>query len=354
MPAGDRGRDLALLRLVAQGVVGPRQGPPERVVRRLVCLQAQDYWSGVASVALRGSSTAEVESAFDDASIVRAWPLRGTLHLVVASDLIWLHELLAPRELAAAAAREARLELTGTVLEKAERIALETLSARGPCSRTEVTAAWRAGGIDILGERGYQLVWHLAHSGTICFGPVRGGQQLLVAAKPWAPGPSGLSREEALEELARRYFDGHGPATAADLSRWAKLTAADTRQAVAAARRHLSAVTLDEVEYLLGPTTEDELAACRRQAEDVVVLPGFDEMIFGYRDRSFTLPDDRAPEVFAHRNGVAYGTVLLAGRVVATWRRPGKHSGRSVEIVPLQTLTARVLRLGQAKASVLL
>ena len=162
-----------------------------------------------------------------------------------------------------------------------------------------------------------------------------------------------MSREEALEELARRYFDGHGPATAADLSRWAKLTAADTRQAVAAARRHLSAVTLDEVEYLLGPTTEDELAACRRQAEDVVVLPGFDEMIFGYRDRSFTLPDDRVRR--SSRIATAsprHGPPRRPGRGYLEAPREAQWPVRRDR--PVTNPHRGVLRLGQAKASVLL
>lgn len=63
-------RDLALLRLVAQGVVGPRRASPEVSVQRMLCLQAQDYWSGVASVALRGANTtAQVKAALDAGTV---------------------------------------------------------------------------------------------------------------------------------------------------------------------------------------------------------------------------------------------------------------------------------------------
>jgi hypothetical protein len=324
-------------------------------VQRLLCLQAQDYWSGVASVALRGpTATTEVESAFEVGSVVRAWPLRGTLHLVAASDLGWLRELLAARELAATAGREARLGITPGAVATAERIAEEVLSADGPCSRGALVAAWAAGGIDTTGQRGYHLVWHLAQSGMLCFGPVRRGQQLLVAAQEWVPPPAGWTGDEALEELARRYFGGHGPATPADLTRWANLTADDTRRAVAAARGHLGAVTVDDVEYLLGPTTRDELADCREHAEGVVVLPGFDELIFGYRDRSPTLPDDRSAAVFPHRNGIPSCTVLLAGQVVATWRRPAKGEAGTVRIVPLEAMTEAATRSAEEKVRVLL
>lgn len=160
------------------------------------------------------------------------------------------------------------------------------------------------------------------------------------------------ARDDALEALARRYFHGHGPATPADLARRV-LAVADTKRAVAAARRHLSTTTVDDVEYLLGSATQDELAACRTQAEDVVVLPGFDEILFGYRDRTPTLPDNRSASVFPNRNGIPSCTVLLGGQVVATWRRPATRSTRAIEITPLTAISQQVIRSAAHNASVL-
>jgi hypothetical protein len=97
------------------------------------------------------------------------------LRLVGASDLGWLRELLA------------------------ERIAVETLSSQGPSTRAELTAAWQAGGIDTSSQRGYHLIWHLAHTGTVFFGPVRNGQQLLALAGQQTRAPASLTRDEALK-----------------------------------------------------------------------------------------------------------------------------------------------------------
>ncbi|HUB38371.1 MAG TPA: winged helix DNA-binding domain-containing protein [Streptosporangiaceae bacterium] len=350
----DSQREIALLRLVAQGVTGSRRDSPERVVQRLLCLQAQDYWSGIASVALRSASSATaVEATLNAGTVVRGWPLRGTLHLVGASDIGWLRELLAGRELAAAARQEARLGIDSHVLGSAERIAVEALSSHGPSTRAELTAAWQAGGIDTSSQRGYHLIWHLAHTGTVLFGPVRNGQQLLALAGQQTRAPAGLTRDEALTNLARRYFDGHGPATPADLARWANLTIADTKLAVAAARPHLAALTVADTEYLLGPGTQDELASCRKEAQDVMALPGFDEMLFGYRDRTPTLPDDRSDHVFPHRNGIPSCTVIVNGQVAATWRRPTKRHGEIADITPLVPLTREALRSAARKAAAL-
>jgi len=322
-------------------------------VEHLLCLQAQDYWSGICSVALRSTeSGADVESAFNAGTIVRAWPLRGTLHLVRTADLSWLRDLLAPRELAAAAGREARMGITTTVLATAERIAVEILSAQGPSSRAALAKAWSAGGIDATNQRGYHFIWHLAHRGALCFGPVRNGEQLLVLQADWIPAAGKLDRAAALETLAFRYFESHGPATPDDLARWANLTVADTRAAVVSARSRLATVSLADVEYLLGPATQDQLAACRKEAEGIVALPGFDELLFGYRDRTPTVPTDRSAAVFPHRNGVPCRTVLANGEVVATWSRPHKLSG-AVEITPLVPLPTLLIQAAKHRASTL-
>jgi Winged helix DNA-binding domain len=354
MPDTHAKQELALLRLVAQGIIGSRPTSPARVVQRLLCLQAQDYWSGIASVAVRSAtSLTEVAAALNAGTVVRAWPLRGTLHLVAAADLGWLRTLLAPRQLAAAAAREARLGIDAHVLDRAQHIAVEVISSRGPASRSEITAAWRAVGIDTANQRGYHLIWHLAHTGILCLGPVHQGQQLLVLAEKWVPPSAGLGRDDALKALAHRYFASHGPATPADLARWANLTTADTKRAIAAARPGLTNITVASTEYLLDPAIQDELAARRDEAEGVIALPGFDELIFGYHDRTPTLSDDHSVSVFPYRNGIPRSTIVLDGQVVATWKRPTQNRARTVEITPLTSLSGRVIRLASQKAAVL-
>jgi hypothetical protein len=58
---------------VAQGLAGPRLDSPSAVAERLLCLQAQDYWSGLASVAVRsGLTLAEVQAALDSGAVVFA------------------------------------------------------------------------------------------------------------------------------------------------------------------------------------------------------------------------------------------------------------------------------------------
>ncbi len=81
--------DVALLRLVAQGLAGSGFSSATDAIRWLTAVQAQDYHGAVTSVALRTTdrSRASVHSALDAGEVVRSWPMRGTLHFVAAEDL---------------------------------------------------------------------------------------------------------------------------------------------------------------------------------------------------------------------------------------------------------------------------
>ena len=118
-------------------------------------------------------------------------------------------------------------------------------------------------------------------------GPVDDGEQRFVLLDEWIPAPRRLEREEALAELALRFFRGHGPATVKDLARWAGLPhdrgpgrprrRAGRPRAARGRRRRVLPRPGDR------PTCSP---ACRAEACGAFLLPGFDEFVLGYGDRS--------------------------------------------------------------------
>jgi hypothetical protein len=337
-------REVALLRLVAQRLVGPGEPDAAAAVRWLTAMQAQDFRGALTSVALRTErgSTQGVEAALSAGQIVRSWPLRGTLHLVAAEDLLWLLDLTASRQLTGAARRRAQLGIEDAAIGRAGELAETALRDRGPLRRAELFAAWEAGGVSTAGQRGYHLLWHLAQASTVCLGPVKDGEQLVVLVSEWVRDPRRPDRDEALGELADRYFRSHGPATVADLARWAGLPIRDVRAGIAVARPGLDRLDVDGTEYLLDPGASERLETCRRQARGVFLLPGFDELLLGYGDRSAVLPAEFADQIVPGGNGMFKPTVLSDGRVVGTWRTVGRGAQRSVEATPFTTFSAKV------------
>ena len=327
-------REVGLLRLVALGLVGaaPTVDATE-AVRRLLAVQAQDLPGALTSVALRTPSRdrSAVLAALDAGTVVRSWPMRGTLHLVAADDLVWLLPLAGPRMVARSAPRHRELGLDQRTLHLADDAALTALADGAALTRGDLMAVWERAGIGTAGQRGYHLVVHLAQTGRICLGPSvpdRPGEQLFVASDGWLPPVPAVDRDDALAELALRYLTGHGPATVADLARWSSLPVTEVRRGVAAVRDRLAAVEVDGVEHLMDPGTPDRLAGCRATAHETLLLPGFDEFLLGYADRDAVLAPEHAERIVPGRNGVFRPTVVVDGRVVATWRHvPGRRGG---------------------------
>jgi hypothetical protein len=344
--------DVALLRLVAQRIAGPRAATAADAVRRLAAAQGQDYRGALTSVALRtsGGTRAGVQAALDAGEVVRCWPMRGTLHLVAAEDLGWLRDLCCPRVLAGFGKRRERLGLTAADAERAGEVAVAVLRGGRRLGRAALLRALAEGGVPTEGQRGYHLLAYLGHAGTVCMGPTGDGEQLFVLTDEWITAPRRLVGDAALRELALRFFAGHGPATVADLARWSGLTLTDVRRGLALAGDELARIEVDGVVHHLDPATPDRLAACRQEAAGVFLLPGFDEFVLGYADRRAVLDPAFAERIVPGGNGMFRATVVSDGRIVGTWRRAAK--GGTVEAEPFtafdQDVAAMIRKLAAA------
>jgi hypothetical protein len=344
-----RRRELASLRLGVQGIAAPADGSPGATVRRLLAMQAQDYTGALWSVGLRtpGSTEASVEAALADRRLVRSWPMRGTLHLVPPEDLGWMLSVTAPRTIRSTDSRRVQLGLTLDDLGVARDTAVERLSGGRILGREELLAAFDEAGVATTGQRGYHLLLHLGITRVLVFGPVRmtpsgGRQHTFALLDEWVPEPRTLEPDEALGEFAARYFAGHGPATVRDLAWWGSLTLTQARRGVEVARGGLDTLDVEGTEYLL---PRDAAAA----ASAVHALPGFDEYLLGYQDRTAALAPEHAELVVPGKNGLFLPTIVVDGEVVGTWRRTLSARGVTVEPSPFAGLSVRAARaLGSA------
>jgi hypothetical protein len=334
----DGQRRLARLRLAAHLLGAERAESPADAVRWMLALQAQDYPGAKWSVGLRtaGATQRDVEAAFDAGQLVRSWPMRGTLHLVVAEDLPWMLELTAPRAIASAAQRRATLGITGAEIERARETAIAALSGRRALARSDLLGAIQEGGVSTAGQRGYHLLWYLAQTGTLVLGGAEGRGQAFALLDEWVRDRLKLEPDEALGELARRYFASHGPATVADLVRWSGLTVRDVRRGLAVAGEALVTVEVAGVAYHLAPETLGAAAPAR----GVLLLPGFDEYVLGYRDRSAALAPEHRDAVVPGGNGMFKATIVVDGEVVGTWGRKATSREMLLEPAPFDELSA--------------
>jgi hypothetical protein len=295
----------------------------------MLALQAQDYPGGLWSIGLRTASATRrtIETVHETGAFVRSWPMRGTLHFVAADDLPWMLSLTGQRMVRAAEGRRRQLELDQAQFDRAERIARERMADGATISRPELFAAWQQGGLPTTGQRGVHLLAQLAQTAVI----------VLVGQHEWAllehrvPDPRLPDRADALREFALRYFVSHGPATERDFAWWSSLTLADARSGLAAAREQLDELVVDGTRYYLRPGLEPAARAVR-------LLPGFDEYLLGYSDRTAPLSGADSGVIVPGGNGMFLSTVVINGEVVGSWRRTPRAKTVHLDLEPLREI----------------
>jgi hypothetical protein len=236
-------------RAAAQLLHRPASIGAEAVVGALLGVQAQDLRAARLALRARGGAGAasDVDAALThDRSLVVAWLMRGTLHLVRPDDHAWLLGLTAPTRMAGS---RRRLSQEGVDPDSAQRgvaVVERALLEEGPLTRPQLAVRIAARGIPTDGQALPHLLALAALRGIAVLGPLRDGAPAFVHVRDWlgrAPARplEGSARDAALAELARRYLAGHGPATAADLATWAGLALRDARTGLAAVGGALAA-----------------------------------------------------------------------------------------------------------------
>src|SRR3989449_4765308 len=203
-----------------------RRGQIEKVVLDLCGVQAQVLsYAGLAIWArVEGVTMQDVQDAlWKHRSLVKTWCMRGTLHLISASDLplyvaarkatsVVKRDWLTPeidveeRKRIVLAIREA---LDGQILNR-ERLADEVAErlAMSASVRKHMLSGWG------------NLLNPAAEQGYLCFGPSEGSKVTFVRPDQWLGRWDEPSGDEAWKILLRRFFSTYGPANYRDIGHW--------------------------------------------------------------------------------------------------------------------------------------
>jgi hypothetical protein len=220
--------EVVRLRLQAQMLREPREGSPGTALRRLLAVQAQEFPYARWSLAQRVSSTgraavtaADIEQAVADGTVLRTHILRPTWHFVHREDLRWLTALSAPRLHGLNALTYRRTGIDAATAGRTAEVLAGAVAGGHHLTRGQLAEELRAAGFEASGLRLAYIIMQAEVSGILASGaPVRspGGAlkqtyALFDERVPAGPQPA-PDREEALAELAFRYFTSRGPAAA--------------------------------------------------------------------------------------------------------------------------------------------
>ena len=325
---------IALHRLDNQQISRTKFTTAGEVVAWLGAIQGQDYAGAKWSIGLRlpQAIDAGIEQAIADQTVIRTWLMRGTLHFTAAADIRWMLALLSPRVIDGSSGRHRQLELDAGTFLRSEQLFARALRGGKRLTRKEMYAVLEKAGISTLGQRGYHILWRTALEGLICYGPMRGREQTFVLLDEWGPKTKSMLRDQALAELAKRYFASRGPATLGDFVWWSGLRIVDARAGLETVALQLMHEKVDGQIYWM----PRNMPAWKDRLPKAYLLPGFDEYLLGYKGRTAVLDAGHSQKVCPGGNGVFRPTIVINGRIVGTWSRSFRGDGVAIGLQPFR------------------
>jgi winged helix DNA-binding protein len=299
-------------------------------VREVGGIHAQVQASAELQLAARveGITQQDVRDAlWRDRTLVKAWTLRGTLHLHPADELgLWFaarHALASePKEL------EAWPDPKGVVhppvsadeLAEIQEAVWDAFDGRA-LLREELAA-------EVVKRVGRKHEGRL-RSGFAFFtdqlvqGPPQGNKITLARPDQWIDGWQKVDEGTALREVLRRYLWAYGPARPVDFRAWFGDVSFDV-------------LDVEEVDveghgaYVLAGDTKFPAAQ-----KTVRLLPEYDVYVMGFREREQLVPERVREQVAAHGRGRYEGPagvrfLLVDGVTAGLWER--KKSAKRIEI----------------------
>jgi hypothetical protein len=290
-------RELNRTLLARQSLLARRREPVARAVKRLLALQAQyppspyvSLWSRV-----EGFRKEQLTRALERRTVVKAWPMRGTLHVTTREDFPDLQagyiESLRGRRL------EVDLDKLRAAIPERPLTAKEFFAVAGEALGTD--------------DR-----W------TIAFALRRIPTFRMPPEGPWPhtkPTPSLPWTEplpppdEAVARVVRAYLAAYGPATRQDVEQFTGFRLGQIDPALEG-MRELGDGLFDVPHGRLVPG--DAPAPVR-------FLPPFDSIILAHRDRSRILPDEYYETVIRRVNSTTLATFTVDGFVAGSWHMDG-------------------------------
>ena len=329
--------ELLSARLRNQQLTESTQRKSTDVVSWLCAMQAQDYPAAKWAIGVRapGLQDADVDQAFNDGLILRTHVLRPTWHFVSPADIRWMLALSAPRLHAVNAYYYRQADLDAKLFLKSCAMIHRMLEGGVTLTRAEIADGLNRAKIPAHGLKLAYLVMHAELEGVICSGPRRGKQFTYALLEERAPKAKTKDREEALAELAKRYFASHGPATVRDFAWWSGQTIKDAQQAIDSVKPMLESSSIG------GSTVWSADDGHGKASKSVIamLLPNYDEYLIAYKDRGAFVDQSRAANIVARSGGAFSNHLIIDGRLAGGWQRTLNGNSVKIEVAPYKKLT---------------
>ncbi|MDB5030486.1 winged helix DNA-binding domain-containing protein [Mucilaginibacter sp.] len=337
-------RDILQQRLINQQLMGLKFTKAHELVSYMGCIQAQDFYGAkwALGTRIKGLTDTLVEKEFNEGKIIRTHVLRPTWHFVSPGDIGWMLKLTAPQVKKLMAGYLVKEGIDSAILKQSKKIFETALTGGNQLSREELIPLLKGQNIKTGDNHLSFLLLDAELDGLICSGARKGKQFTYMLLQDRVPDSKYLDKDEALAELAKRYFISRGPATVHDFAWWSGLTITDAKRGLELSKPNLDHQIINGQAYWFLPViTEQKLV------NTVRLLPAYDEYYVAYKNRSFGI-DDKHNTLSG--SGIFKPPVVVNGQIAGSWKRIEKKDKVFIEIEPFVKVSNQIAQKIVAEA----
>ncbi len=292
----------------------------------------------------------EVKNAlWRDRTLVKTWAMRGTLHLLDATELpaycaalaysvdpfysraSWLKYHGVTQSELEAIIKGASTALGSSPITREQLATAVAQRLKNPRVREHLLSGWGA------------LLKPVAHQGYLCFGPNQGQNVTFVRPEKWLREWQRVDPAQALEQIARSYLETYGPAPAEEFGRWWGIQPAKAKRLFKTLGDEIEEVEVEGWKAWALTSTLEPLRKMK-PAHSINLLPNFDPYVVAlYRQGNSILPAEHKTRVYREAGWVS-PVVLVDGRIEGVWGYEKQRSRTVVRVEPFAPTTAAVKR----------
>ena len=335
-------KDLIAIRLSNQQITRHQCQTIEELVKWMLVMQSQEFAMAKWAIGLRmkGISEKDVDLAFNEGRILRTHVLRPTWHFVSPADIGWMIRLTAPKIRKTMGYYCEKMGIDKKIVNKAVQLLTKHLQGHQFMTREQLKKLFEASKIDTADERMALILMQAELDCVICSGPRIGNQFSYALMSERAGSQDTFSKEDALKELAGRYFNSRGPATLRDLSYWSGIPQKDARQAVEGLGKPFRKITVNGNDYYYN--TDQPATAINTKASFLV--PDYDEFGMSYKNKgAFNLRGRATLENLAATSGFPHHFVI-DGKLSGHWTGTAIRRKQKVGTKPFEKLSGTAAR----------
>lgn len=335
-------KEILYIRLCNQLLAGNSFKEPHEVVSYMGAMQSQAFVMARWAIGVRipGLTDQRVKKAIDEAQIVRTHILRPTWHFVAAEDIHWMSDLSMPRLRPIYISYARMLGVDDNIFDKHWQDIEKLLRDDNHLTRVELRECLELNG-KVIDDNAIKRILSFAElEGLICNGRIKGNKQTFCLLQERIPKTQVLSKEEALEKLARKFFMSHAPATLPDFIWWSGLLASDAKRALELIKDDFVSETINGRIFYMG----NDMKVPSKTEDSILLLPQFDEMVVSYKDRSEMIEDEHYGKVMT-KNGLFSPTVMFNGEIIGSWRKVMNKKKPEVEFSFFKKTTKKMQSL---------